>query len=278
MKKKTRNLLIIAVALLVAAAAVVTVMQFSGKQASAPENGDIKLYWNVEQEHYEDPASGKSLRTKNEDGEYTVLMAVDGKQERLRCTQQELVDKMDSARIVGLSVTKDQMITQVYTLEELNRGKAIWQFYIQTIDENGLITAFSAEGLRGERQQAQLGEGVEIYYTPGDDILSGIKTDVRELDRVMGVTDDQGNLTHLYVIDRVYTGAGEMRYCEHCKQEVKWWSWDDPTYLPTVRGHFYLTGDVQMTKQSLVRENIEIVLDLQGHTITSKANNRIFAT
>ena len=278
MKKKTRNLLIIAVALLVAAAAVVTVMQFSGKQASAPENGDIKLYWNVEQEHYEDPASGKSLRTKNEDGEYTVLMAVDGKQERLRCTQQELVDKMDSARIVGLSVTKDQMITQVYTLEELNRGKAIWQFYIQTIDENGLITAFSAEGLRGEQQQAQLGEGVEIYYTPGDDILSGIKTDVRELDRVMGVTDDQGNLTHLYVIDRVYTGAGEMRYCEHCKQEVKWWSWDDPTYLPTVRGHFYLTGDVQMTKQSLVRENIEIVLDLQGHTITSKANNRIFAT
>ena len=132
MKKKTRNLLIIAVALLVAAAAVVTVMQFSGKQASAPENGDIKLYWNVEQEHYEDPASGKSLRTKNEDGEYTVLMAVDGKQERLRCTQQELVDKMDSTRIVGLSVTKDQMITQVYTLEELNRGKAIWQFYIQT--------------------------------------------------------------------------------------------------------------------------------------------------
>ncbi len=278
MKKKTRNLLIVAAAMILVAAAVVTAIQLFGKKDRDVSKESVKLYWNIEQERYEDPASGKSLRRKNDYGEYTVLMAVDGKQERLRCTEQELVDKIDSASIVGLSVNENQMITQVYTLEELGRGKAVWQFYIQSIDETGLITAFSDEGMNGEQQQAQLHESVEIYYTPGADVLAGIKTDVREYDRVMGVTDAQGNLTHLFVINRVYTGMGEMRYCEHCKQEVKWWSWDNPTYLPTIRGHFYLTGDVQLTKQSLVRENIEIVLDLQGYTITSKVNNRIFAT
>ena len=131
-----------------------------------------------------------------------------------------------------------------YTLEELNRGKAIWQFYIKTIDENGLITAFSDEAMTGEQQQVTIPEDVEIYYTVGADVLTGVQTDVREYDRVMGVTDANGNLTHLYVIKRVYTGNGEMRYCEHCKQEVKWWSWENGTYLPTINGHFYLTGDV----------------------------------
>lgn len=277
MNKKIRNILLIGLAVVLVAAAAVAAVLLTGKDESQ-DKSDIKLYWNMDRAQYEDPASGTSKRNKNENGEYTLVLCVDGKQEKFTCKDEKLVDKIDSASILGLSVNKKKQITQAYTLEELNRGKAIWQFYIKTIDENGLITAFSDEAMTGEQQQVTIPEGVEIYYTVGADVLTGVRTDVREYDRVMGVTDANGNLTHLYVIKRVYTGNGEMRYCEHCKQEVKWWSWENGTYLPTINGHFYLTGDVQMTKQSLVRENIQIVLDLQGHTVTSKVNNRIFAT
>ena len=278
MKKKTRNLIIAAVVALLVVAAAVTAILILGNKDNKSSAPTVKLYWNVEQEQYEDPASGMSLRNKNEAGEYMILVSADGEQQRLRCKDQDLVDKIDSAKIIGLSVDSDQLITQVYTLEELNYGKAVWKFYIKSIDENGLITAFSDEGMTGEQVQVTVPDSVEVYLGIGADLFTGTKTDLRVYDRVMGVTDSKGNLTHLFVIDRIYTGSGEMRYCEHCKSEVQWWSWEDTMYLPTINGHFYLTNDVNLTKQSLVRENTQIVLDLSGRTITGKLNNRIFAT
>lgn len=288
MKKKTWRLVFVAVIAVLVIAAVITALLLSGKDGQTPSETDqtenaqvaqeVKLYWNVDQAQYEDPATGMSTRRKNEDGEYSVLVAVDGKQERVLCRDQAMMDKIDSARIIGLTVDEDLVITQAFTMEELGYGKAVWQFYVQSVDENGLITAYSNDAMSGEMQQAQISEGLQVYYAVGADVLTGMVTDIREYDRVMGVTDDQGMLTHMYIIDRIYTGTGEIRYCEHCEQEVKWWSWEDPMYLPTIHGHFYLTGDVNLTKQSLVRENVEIVLDLQGYTITGKPNNRIFAT
>ena len=279
MNKKVKTILLIAVSVVLVAAATVAAVLLIGRQgeSAAPEQ-TVKLYWNVEQEQFEDPASGMSLRNKNENDEYLILFAWDGIQERLRCKEQELVDKIDANKIVGLTVTDDLLITQVYTLEELNFNKAVWKFYIRSIDEDGVITAYSDKAMTGEQQQVTLNDDVQIYQAVGADLLTGMVTDVREYDRVMGVTDEQGNLTHLYVIERVYTGSGEMRYCAHCKEEVKWWSWDNTTTLPAIDGHFYLTNDVQLTKQALVRENIKIVLDLQGHVVNGKLNNRVFAT
>lgn len=278
MTKKVKIILLIAVAVVLAAAAVVAFLLLGQTEELAQPKEIVKLYWNVEQEQYEDPTSGVSLRNKNENDEYMILFAWDGMQERLRCKDQDLVDKIDSNKIVGLTVTDDLLITQVHTLEELNYSKAVWKFYIRTIDENGVITAYSDKAMTGEQEQVTLNDDVQIYHAVGSDLLTGMITDVREYDRVMGVTDEQGKLTHLYIIERVYTGSGEMRYCAHCKQEVKWWSWDNATTLPSINGHFYLTNDVQLTKQSLVRENIEIILDLQGHVVNGKLNNRVFAT
>ena len=132
MKKKTRNLIIAAVVALLVVAAAVTAILILGNKDNKSSAPTVKLYWNVEQEQYEDPASGMSLRNKNEAGEYMILVSADGEQQRLRCKDQDLVDKIDSAKIIGLSVDSDQLITQVYTLEELNYGKAVWKFYIKS--------------------------------------------------------------------------------------------------------------------------------------------------
>ena len=150
MKKKTKILLIAVVAVVVVAVAIVAILLSTNKKNSniadnsVPDNSvtdntiieeqptepAVKLYWNVEQEQYEDPASGMTLRNKNADNEYMILVAADGTQERLRCAEQAIVDKIDSSKIIGLSVDENQLITQAYTLEELNYGQAIWKFIL----------------------------------------------------------------------------------------------------------------------------------------------------
>ena len=133
MNQKTRNLWIIVVAVILVAAAIVAAVFLLGNRGSDQPDGSIKLYWNVEQIQYEDPASGKSMRKENEDGVYTILMAVDGKQEKLGCKDQELVDKIDSASIVGLSLDKDGM-----TGAEKNRERQVNTLYM--MKEYGYLT------------------------------------------------------------------------------------------------------------------------------------------
>ena len=274
MKKRTWIILIGLLVVAIAATAVALLLPDSVDD----EEVKVGLYWNIEQVQYEDPFTGQTRRTADSEGDYHLLMSVEGQQVKLTCKDTELVDKIDSQMLVGLEVNQDGRILQVYTLEELGYGKAAWGFYVQSIAQDGTITALSSKSMRGEQAQITLSDAVECYYVATADMLAGMQTDVRELDRILGVTNAKGELSHIFVIGRTYTGTGEVRYCQHCKQDVKWWSWDYANALPEINGHFYLTSDVQLTKQSLVRANQQIIIDLAGHTVTGKNNYRLIAT
>ena len=277
MKKQTWIILISAL-LAVAIAVTAGVLLISGLASSDDPHADVALYWNIEQLQYEDPGSGRTKRSADKNGTYRILMASEGQQVKLTCQDANLVDKIDSQMVLGLSVDPNGQILQAYTLEELGYGKAAWGFYVQSIAQDGTITATSSKNLQGEQAQVVISDSVQCFYVATADMLSGMLTDIRELDRILCVTDPNGTLTHIFVIGRTYTGTGEIRYCQHCNQEVKWWSWDHGSALPEINGHFYLTSDVQLTKQSLVRANQEIIIDLAGHTVTGKNNYRVIAT
>ena len=274
MKKRTWIILIGLLVVAIAATAVALLLPDSVDD----EEVKVGLYWNIEQVQYEDPFTGQTRRTADSEGDYHLLMSVEGQQVKLTCKDTELVDKIDSQMLVGLEVNQDGRILQVYTLGELGYGKAAWGFYVQSIAQDGTITALSSKSMRGEQAQITLSDAVECYYVATADMLAGMQTDVRELDRILGVTNAKGELSHIFVIGRTYTGTGETKYCQHCKQDVKWWSWDYENALPEINGHFYLTSDVQLTKQSLVRANQQIIIDLAGHTVTGKNNYRLIAT
>ena len=63
----------------------------------------------------------------------------------------------------------------------------------------------------------------------------------------------------------VHTHAAS-HVCEDCKT-TEWTAWEKTTELPTAAGHYYLTGNVKITKRWAVSGNSQVVLCLNGYTI-----------
>jgi len=73
--------------------------------------------------------------------------------------------------------------------------------------------------------------------------------------------------------------APEMRYCPHCKAETIFTPWFNTKAMPcgSQDGHFYLVNDIQLNIQAQPGENSECIVDLNGRTVTGKANLRVIA-
>lgn len=56
---------------------------------------------------------------------------------------------------------------------------------------------------------------------------------------------------------------------------VTWTAWEESDKLPTESGHYYLTGDVQLTAAVDVAAGKDITICLNGYNIRSKSNSRI---
>lgn len=53
--------------------------------------------------------------------------------------------------------------------------------------------------------------------------------------------------------------------------------WSSDGSLPTTTGNYYLTKDVTCDQQNIKGDGTNVVLDLNGHTVTGNANKRIYA-
>lgn len=56
--------------------------------------------------------------------------------------------------------------------------------------------------------------------------------------------------------------------CEHCDETVTWTAWDKTTTLPNTTGHYYLTADVNLSAKTSVAAGQDVVLCLNGYTVT----------
>lgn len=94
---------------------------------------------------------------------------------------------------------------------------------------------------------------------------------------------DDPSLTVTHVGERLFVGrvgclCGHETHIGECDGSLKTWgAWTNTDALPTQEGYYYLTADV-VSKQNNVAEGANVVLDLNGYTVTGKDGGRIYAT
>ena len=105
MKKRTWIILIGLLVVAIAATAVALLLPDSVDD----EEVKVGLYWNIEQVQYEDPFTGQTRRTADSEGDYHLLMSVEGQQVKLTCKDTELVDKIDIILSEYYSLTEEEL-------------------------------------------------------------------------------------------------------------------------------------------------------------------------
>jgi len=96
-------------------------------------------------------------------------------------------------------------------------------------------------------------------------------------------TCDDPSLSVVHTDERLFVGrmgclCGYDEHIGKCDGSLKTWgAWTNTDSLPTQDGYYYLTANVEC-KQNNVAEGANVVLDLNGKTVTGKAGGRIYAT
>lgn len=94
--------------------------------------------------------------------------------------------------------------------------------------------------------------------------------------------DPELSITATAIDELQITVPSKMAWCDHCNSDVIWYKWDfeSGAYLKTEDGHYYLDEDQQISSnyriggssKDTVEQARDVVLDLNGHNITSTGN------
>ena len=94
--------------------------------------------------------------------------------------------------------------------------------------------------------------------------------------------DPELSITATAIDELQITVPSKMAWCDHCNADVIWYKWnfENGAYLKTEDGHYYLDEDQQITSnyriggssKDTVEQARDVVLDLNGHNITSTSN------
>ena len=282
-RKKTAVLIAVITGVLALLAAVGIVLSFmpgdsSGETEDSRE--DVVLYWNVDRALYEDKdEDGLTSRKPNDgDGYYHILLAGKGNASYRRVKSKILASRMDTMNLMSLVFDEKGLVTDVLSVEEVTGGIAVNCFYVEKV-ENNVVTTWSSGLLKGVKEEFTITEDTRIYdvsSSTGEN--AGMETVLQEMDRIIAVQDYDGNITHVWVFQRETSSVKELRYCEHCGEDVEWKRWVDNSKLPTgSSGHFLLMNDVVLDQQQNVTMGQDIILDLNGKTVTGKENTRLYA-
>ena len=237
---------------------------------------ESELYWNADREKYVPKLGGITMRKPEKDGLYTVRFMVKGKLVEYRVKDKDVMIEIDKNSVMGLIIDDDGIITEYVELDRMGVREVAKSCYVQDVDGNMAKVNTSA-----------LGDGVEVNLTIKDsagiwDVTStdklGTTTKLQTLDCVRAFNSPEGGITDVFVVTREdeLTGVPVERYCEHCKQVVKWRMWIAENSLPTGEGHWRLIRDINMVKQHSM-QGIEQIIDLNGKVVTATHKSRLIS-
>lgn len=248
-------------------------------QTDKPEQSavDCDIYWNVDRDlYYSADGVATMYRDTGDDGKYWIRFFRNGETVELMLADRSLVNSIDSAYMMGLVLDESGAITQTVPIDDMPLQKRAWEFYVQTIDGNTVVTN-SSYRFDGMEDILTITENTHIYDMTGVSGPVGTVTTLQEDDRIMALGDETGNITEIFVYGRQGINARINRYCEHCKEEASWSNWYHKGSLPSTTGHYYLTCDVQMSQQVSLQVEQKICLDLNGFTVTGAENKRVYS-
>ena len=67
-----------------------------------------------------------------------------------------------------------------------------------------------------------------------------------------------------------HSHSAAQHNCEHCEDTITWTAWDKTDSLPNTTGHYYLTADVLPTAQTKYTGTNDVVICLNGYTISGE--------
>ena len=280
-KKSRKVILIVSITLSVLVMAGVAVALINlFKEEPAPEVIDqpgSELYWNADREEYMPKLGGITMRKPEADGLYTVRFMVKGDFVEYRVKDRDLMIEIDNKAIMGLAIDENGFITDMLDFDEIGVREVAKSCYVQDVDGNAVNVNTSLSG-EGVDYSLNLKDEVDIWNVTSRDKL-GTTTHLQTLDCIRVFSKEDVGITDVFVISREdeLTGVSVEKYCEHCKQVVKWQMWIGETGLPTKDGHWRLVRDVNMKGQHSMAKGASLILDLNGKTITATHKSRIIA-
>lgn len=165
----------------------------------------LDVYWNVNRMY--NSTDRKSTRVPDENGEYSILLAVNGEQVTLKTKSESIVNSIDSAaaKCFGLTVDDNGYITGFMTAAAATGGGSLASWY-DVMEFDGV--RFQAKKLidasdTGNEAIGTLAENCGIYDVSGTGEFVGIATDLRVGDRVHCLTDVQGEVCVIFVVNRL---------------------------------------------------------------------------
>ncbi len=170
--------------------------------------GDWPVYWNVERQY--DSASKTTKRTPAADGYYYIQVATNGQQMTVRTKDKETATALDAyaARCFGMELEGDE-IKRLHAATSVHGGGTFGSWYYVDKIEGSKVTVKRI--LDGDTvptyKTGTMTEDVEIINGSNNYISHcGEYTELQVGDRVHGLTDLNGDIRVLFVVERPVDG------------------------------------------------------------------------
>lgn len=257
--------------------------EVTGKTEERVEE-EVTLYFNVDREEYEGKGvDGVTSREKDPDtGCYQIMFAGKGQVSFMRVAKRRIVNKIDNQDVMALVQDEKGVVTDIITVDECTGGYYMTgkQMYVSAVSEN-VLTLYGNSGMLGSSYELEYTADTKIYDVSElaeESETQGAVTTLAENDKILVVYDKDGTVGWIFVTERVRQMETRTRYCDHCQKDVTWYGWNLEDSLPiSGDGHYWLTEDVACSGQMSMAQDANIVLDLDGHTVTSKAGKRVYS-
>ena len=262
------------------AIAVMAALCFVGcnQEPAETEPPVMEAYWNVDGERYND--NGVSSRPVEADGTYKVMFAHKGKATKLTVKGDKmLIDKIDSMTILGVVKDDSGAVVDVKTVEDMG-GKILYEGYeleagsafeMNVLDPDGKVV-----NIKTPTRSCYVTDLVSDPAYPQriypDTLIRG--------DKIVAVQDYAGTITDVFFYAPGLIRSGIDQYCPHCCEEgetVHFEAWMQYTSSVQESAHYFLFEDLELADQLSTKENVELVMDLNGFTISVLGDKRVSA-
>ena len=251
---------------------------------------DSPLYWNTNR--MRDFSTGETTRVPNAEGYYVYELAVDGKVKTFKTKDKALANELDSySHAFGL-MTDGDIIIAAYSIannvikDYVNCSEG-WGYNVLSIKGNKMTLVNNAADAIGTEDygkivEVTLAKNYKAYNICKYAGAIGAETKLAVGDRVAIYANRDGEVNHCVVMEKATRKVGVSGYCEHCDKEV-WWQPLQGSFADADM-HYYLPNDLTLSRQVRIGwpqsrleadptlEQYEIVLDLNGHTITANSD------
>jgi len=266
------------------------------KSGTATGDGDSVLYYNIYGELYDGKADDSlTSREKDlDDGYFHVLTSSDGKIVEVLVKSRILTNKIDSNPVLALTFSEDNIVADALSVEEIGGSIAARNCFVSAVDDGTLLVNTNNTN-SGEEIPLTLADAVKIYDVSDEDNGFGGMIALEELevmDEIVAVADESGAVTHIWVQSKASQNKGRggcicgandsgEAHKEGCDGTILyyWQPWTNKTSLPDTGGYWYLDvegGVIDLDEKIKLRSNMDIYLDLNGHTVNSRAQDACY--